>query len=204
MTELVRNPALVALGANLAGTTQGNAAVLTRGLGELAARLGPVRSSRFWQSPAWPPGSGPDFVNACAAVEVAPGTDPEAVLAVLHAIEADLGRVRRQRWGPRVLDLDLLGLGDAVHPDAATVARWMDLSAADQARLAPEGLILPHPRLHERAFVLLPLAEVAPDWRHPLRGATVTGMAAALPAAARAGMVALDDGIAGIAGIAAT
>jgi 2-amino-4-hydroxy-6-hydroxymethyldihydropteridine diphosphokinase len=73
-----------------------------------------------------------------------------------------------------------------VLPDAGTVRRWLDLSAADQARLAPDELILPHPRMRERAFVLAPLAEVAPDWRHPLLGLSVAEMLASLPAAARA------------------
>lgn len=185
-----RNPPIIALGANLAPTTQGNAEVLDRALADLSARLGPVAAvSRFWRTPAWPPGSGPDFVNACAVL--APGPAPEAVLAALHAVEAGLGRVRTRRWGPRTVDLDLLGQGDVVLPDRATVARWMALDPAAQAVEAPGQLILPHPRLHERAFVLLPLLEVAPDWRHPLLGLTVAQMAAALPAGASDGMAPL-------------
>jgi 2-amino-4-hydroxy-6-hydroxymethyldihydropteridine diphosphokinase len=189
MTDDVCKTALIALGANLAATPAGNAATLERALAALAARLGPVRRSRFWRSPAWPPGSGPEFVNACAAVRVA--LRPEAVLEVLHAIEAELGRERRRRWGPRVVDLDLLGMDDAVLPSAAEVARWMALAPADQARLAPEELIVPHPRLHERAFVLWPLAEVAPQWRHPVLGLSVAEMTAALPPGAGAGMAML-------------
>lgn len=183
--------ALLALGANLAATPQDNAAVLTRALDLIGAALGAPRVSRFWQSPAWPPGSGPDFVNACAVVALPPEASAQGVLAVLHGIEAQLGRQRRLRWGPRAIDLDLLGLGNALVPDAQTVRHWMDLPPPQQAQLAPEGLVLPHPRLHERAFVLWPLAEVAPDWRHPLLGRSVAEMAAALPPQAAEGLTPL-------------
>jgi 2-amino-4-hydroxy-6-hydroxymethyldihydropteridine diphosphokinase len=97
-------------------------------------------------------------------------------LSRLHAIEARFGRERVRRWGPRTLDLDLLAYGELVLPDAVTQDRWRGLSPADQATQAPAELILPHPRLQDRAFVLVPLADVAPDWRHPRLGLTVLEM----------------------------
>jgi len=142
--------------------------------------------SRFWRSPAFPPGSGPDYVNACAEIT---GPDaPAAVLAALHRIEARLGRERGARWGARVIDLDLLAAGEAVMPDAETEARWRLLPLEAQMRETPETLILPHPRLADRAFVLIPLAEIAPLWRHPVTGKRVCDMLDRLDAAQKAAL----------------
>ena len=181
--------ALIALGSNLASDRGGPAENVMAALGHLAA-LGPVTPSRLWRSPAWPPG-GPDYVNAAAWVGTA--LAPEAVLSGLHDIEARFSRVRDVRWAARTLDLDLLAWGGAVRPDAVTQAAWRDLDAARQGQEAPGELILPHPRMQDRGFVLLPLAEVAPGWRHPLLGRTVKEMLAALPATATAGIVPFDE-----------
>lgn len=161
-------------------------ATLTR----IAAAGLPVRCvSRFWRTPAHPAGSGPDYVNAAAMIEVG-ATPPDAVLATLHKIETAFGRTRDGgRWQARGLDLDLLAIGDLVRPDAAGQTRWRALSPEDQARLAPETLILPHPRLQDRGFVLAPLAEIAPGWVHPLTGESVAGMLRALGPQGVAGIV---------------
>lgn len=182
----------IALGANLPSPAGTPRATLEAALAALAARgVRLVARSRWYATPAFPPGSGPDFVNGAATVETA--LAPEALLGLLHEVERTLGRDRRRRWAPRACDLDLLLCGDATLPDRATVAAWMALDPARQAAEAPPGLVLPHPRLHERGFVLLPLADVAPDWVHPVLGAPVRDLLAALPPAALAGAAPLPD-----------
>jgi 2-amino-4-hydroxy-6-hydroxymethyldihydropteridine pyrophosphokinase len=170
---------LVALGSNATEQEVSNVALLNHAVAQIkAAGLVTLRLSRIFSTPAFPAGSGPDYVNACLAIDSAAA--PGEVLAILHGIEAAMGRVRRERWGQRVIDLDLLASGQAVLPDEATLRHWMALPLARQQQEAPDRLILPHPRLHERGFVLVPLADVAPDWVHPLTGQSVTAMLTAL------------------------
>ena len=137
--------AAVGLGANL-----GDAAATLRDAVAALARLPAstlLRTSRLYRTPAWGRTDQPDFINAVALVE----TDLAArdLLDALFSIERSFGRVRidGERWGPRTLDLDLLLFGDAL--------------------IDEPGLRVPHPHLHERAFVLLPLAEIAPELRIP-------------------------------------
>jgi len=170
---------LVALGSNATEREHSNVQLLKQAVAEIKAEgLVTLRLSRLFSTPAFPAGAGPDFVNAALVVESP--LPPEGVLTILHRVEARMGRVRRERWGQRVIDLDLLASGDRVLPDEAALRDWMALPLAEQMRRAPDRLILPHPRMHERGFVLVPLADVAPDWRHPLTGQSVREMLAAL------------------------
>jgi 2-amino-4-hydroxy-6-hydroxymethyldihydropteridine diphosphokinase len=179
---------LIALGGNLSTDSGPPEATLQAAIGEIGLEIGPVlAASRLFRTPCFPAGAGPDYVNA--AIRIESGAPPEVILARLHVIEARHGRARVQRWGMRTLDLDLLAVGDLVLPDAARQAEWRALPPDLQRLRAPDDLILPHPRLQDRAFVLVPLADVAPDWVHPVLGLTVTAMRDRLPADDLAGVV---------------
>lgn len=116
--------------------------------------------SPLYRSTAWPDPSDPEFVNAAVRVETA--LPPGALLARLHGIEAEFGRERRHANAPRTLDLDIVDYDGLVSVDGETP-------------------VLPHPRLADRAFVLLPLMDVAPGWRHPATGAAIQDLVEALP-----------------------
>ena len=146
--------------------------------------------SAFYKTPCFPSGAGPDYVNA--AVHLKSDVTSKDMLAYLHGIEAKHGRERLERWGMRTLDLDLVACGDSVQPDLATFEHWRTLPDELQRSAVPEDLVLPHPRLQDRAFVLVPLRDIAADWRHPVLNLTVTEMCNALAPEALAEIVALQ------------
>jgi 2-amino-4-hydroxy-6-hydroxymethyldihydropteridine diphosphokinase len=153
---------IVALGSNLAGEFESCEALLEAALARFPeAGLTVLARSRWWRSAAWPDPTDLEYRNGVAIVETKAG--PDEVLAALLGVEAALGRARAERNAPRTLDLDLIAHGRTV----------MD----------GERLTLPHPRAHERRFVMGPLAEIAPGWTHPVLNET----AAALAAKARVG-----------------
>lgn len=182
--------ALIAYGSNLGGLHGEPMEIV-----EIARRM--LSSKGFcilqdsgpFRSPAYPPGAGPDFVNG--VIRARTRLRPAEALAALHEIEAALGRERQERWAARTIDLDLLDYEGRVLPDAETHALWRALPVERQRREAPAELILPHPRLQDRAFVLVPLARVAPGWCHPVLGSTAAELLEALPAGDVAAVVPL-------------
>lgn len=166
---------IVAIGSNVTSTYGGPLQTVQAAVDELdRAPFKLLKVSRFYQTPCFPKGAGPDFVNAAATLAF--HGEPDAVLRHLHEIEARFGRERVSRWGARTLDLDLLAVGNRILPDEIVLKNWMELSPERQLKEAPDQLILPHPRLHERGFVLVPMADVAPDWVHPILGRSVQQM----------------------------
>lgn len=162
MTASGNETILIALGANLPSPRFGAPrATLEAALAAIAAKgVRILRRSSWWESEPVPASDQPWYVNGVAAV--ATTLEPVALLSLLHGVEAEFGRIRGARNEARLLDLDLLAYGD-------------------RRREGPEPPLLPHPRLADRAFVLLPLAEVAPDWCHPVSRETVRQLIARLP-----------------------
>ncbi|MEL6583993.1 MAG: 2-amino-4-hydroxy-6-hydroxymethyldihydropteridine diphosphokinase [Pseudomonadota bacterium] len=172
--------ALVALGANLPSDYGQPAETLAWAVKRLKARgVALIDESQIYRTPAFPGGSGPDYANQVIAVRSS--LAPAELLAVLHAVEDEAGRAepnKRKRWGPRSLDLDLIAVGEQVAPDADTQEAWRSLPMEAAVAAQPTGLVLPHPFMQDRAFVLVPLAEIRPEWRHPLLGQTAPEMLA--------------------------
>lgn len=154
---------------------------------------GAAQESRLYRTPAFPAGSGPDFVNACMVILTT--KNAHDLLSELHRIEALAKRTRNMRWGPRTLDVDLIALAGDIAPNADTQRAWQDLPLDDQLRQTPNELILPHPRVQDRGFVLVPMLEVAADWEHPVRQETIAQMAARLTPEDLADIVPLDAAI---------
>lgn len=186
-----RKTALIALGANATSIFGAPYFMVLEAISRLTSdSLTMDEVSRIYRSPAFPAGSGPDFVNAVARLTTA--LSAEDLLSHLHSIEAALGRERHARWEARVIDLDLIDYDGQILPDAQTFLSWHDLPLEAQKRAAPDGLVLPHPRIQDRAFVLGPLCDVAPDWLHPVLGKTAKTLFDALPEADRRGLVAFE------------
>lgn len=151
MVESQWKRAAIALGSNL-----GDSHCILRSALETIAHSHAVilqTRSRFYQTTAVGPPQ-PDYLNACAILETL--LSPQSLLNLLLTIEQQFGRIRHQRWGPRLLDLDLLLFDNLV----------LDIP----------GLQIPHPRMVERAFVLIPLAEIAADWIEPISGKAIADL----------------------------
>ena len=147
---------ILALGGNLAGDYPSVVALLEAAVSAFpGAGLSIVRRSGWWRSAAWPDPGQPAYLNGVTFVETPLG--PRELLNAVQAIEATFGRMRTVENAPRTLDIDLIAYG--------------------RQEIDAPGLIIPHPRAHDRRFVMGPLAEIAPDWVHPTLGETAAKLA---------------------------
>lgn len=146
-----RHRAAIGLGSNLGDSVT----ILKDALSKLDFIPGirvAARSHLYQTAPIGPPQ--PDYLNACAILETA--LDPQTLLQTLLHLEKQFGRIRRERWGARTLDIDLL--------------------LYDNLTLSLPDLQIPHPRMSDRAFVLVPLAEIVPDWVEPVSGRAISAL----------------------------
>ena len=155
---------VIAFGANLESEVGPPAKTISAAMAALSNHsVRTIARSPYYTTPAWPDASDPPFVNAIAQVETE--LSPSALMALLHQIESAFGRTRGAKNAPRTLDLDLIDY---------------------DAKVENGPPVLPHPRMAERAFVLIPLADIAPNWRHPVSSLSVADLIAQLPPDVRA------------------
>ena len=155
MIENEDDAIFVALGSNLGGDYGSSREILNRallGFGEIGLIV--KAKSALWTSKAWPDPTQPSYLNAVVMMQTE--LSPLELLQALHAMEARFGRLRTAPNAPRSLDLDLIAFGRRVQAGPP---------------------VLPHPRAHERRFVMGPLAQIAPGWRHPVSGETAPALA---------------------------
>lgn len=162
---------LLALGANLASAAGAPPQTLKTAIAQLEAQaqLRGLSVSRLYRSAAWPDPDGQAYGNCCVAARTEIG--PEALLTACHIIEDRFGRRREGRWASRTLDIDLIDYDGTIRP----------APGGSESGPPESALILPHPRCHDRAFVLLPLRDVAAGWIHPVSGRSIASLIAALP-----------------------
>jgi 2-amino-4-hydroxy-6-hydroxymethyldihydropteridine diphosphokinase len=156
----------IGLGANLPSPTHGSPRnTVVAAIAALEAAGLDIRArSPLYESEPVPVSDQPWYANA--VIEAASMLDCGALLALLHSVENAFGRVRSVTNAARVLDLDLL-------------------DCRGEVRAGPDAPILPHPRLQDRAFVLMPLGDIAPHWHHPVSGRSVAALLGALPSGQR-------------------
>jgi len=157
--------AYIAIGSNLGDRVDNVKKAVLRAADEVNATL--VLMSSFYETEPWGVKEQGPFINAVMGVDTE--LAPAALLAHLKSVEAGLGRQKAERWGPRVIDLDIIFYGGLV--------------------IDEDGLRIPHPSAHERAFVMVPLAEIAPDLVHPVLNRSVAEIAGGLD---RSGIRKLD------------
>ena len=138
-----RQQALLHLGSNM-GNRQENLKEACRQLEQKAGRI--LQKSKVYETQPWGNTDQPDFLNM--AVRLDTKSNPDVLLRTIHLIEAEMGRVRKEKWEPRIIDIDLVLFADLV--------------------IQTPELTIPHPEMHLRNFVLVPLLDIAADWVHPI------------------------------------
>ncbi len=146
-----------------------------------------IEVSKFYETEPVPKSEQPNFIN-CVVAGVTE-KDAQDLLAICQTIELSFDRERSTRWGPRTLDIDIIDYDSQVYPNDRT---WRSVAGEANPHADIPELILPHPRLHQRAFVLKPLCDLAASWMHPVYAKSCRDLLMALPDLSRAGVVPVD------------
>lgn len=170
---------LIGLGSNLTGACYESPRAVIDAAVKLMEEKGlqVTAVSPYYESEPFPKSDQPWFVNAVAAVVT--DHSPKALLRLLHDIEGSLGRARRIRWEARIIDLDIIAYDEEVLPSKD---QWAAQSGSVVPGEIDAGIMVPHPRMQDRLFVLRPLADIAPQWRHPVSGRAVEALMGVLEA----------------------
>jgi len=161
----------IALGSNMETQNLSRLEIINIALGYLSQfKIILIKVSSFWESRSYPDRSQPNFINAVA--EVQSELNPYQILLTLKNIEKKMGRKNSARWEKRVLDIDIISSGSIILPNSFEFNKWLKMPLHKQIKIKPYELILPHPRIQDRLFVLKPLDEVDPNWTHPVLNKT--------------------------------
>ena len=175
------NNYIVVLGSNLSSEFGNSAETLKKCVDEITSNpsIGSPLESNWYISASFLNKREPRYVNV--GIRFCTKLKPKKLLNLTSGLENKYGRKRRERWGPRTCDIDILLCDQQILPSKLHFNKWLKLNISDQIRLVPNELILPHPRLQERTFFLKPLDDLQPDWIHPFLKVKAKEMLDSLP-----------------------
>ena len=138
-----------------------------------------ISQSKWYQSESFPDKSKPTFINV--GIKIISKLEPYQILKIIDEIEKGFGRIRKRRWDARVCDIDIIYCNKKIIPTRNILKKWMSMKIEEQLITTPRTLILPHPRIQDRLFFLVPLNELSPNWRHPILGKTAKEILDSIP-----------------------
>ncbi len=175
------NNYVIVLGSNLSSEFGNSAETLKKCVDEITSNpdIKSILESNWYISSSFLNAREPRYVNV--GIRFSTKLQPIKLLDFTSGLENKYGRKRKERWGPRTCDIDILLCDQLILPSKLYFKKWLNLNLSDQIRLVPDELILPHPRLQERTFFLKPLNDLKPEWIHPFLKVKAKEMLDSLP-----------------------